>query len=437
MRRVIAIARITIRNAVRSKMVVSLLALLAAAVIGLPLTLKGDGTAEGQLRIVLGYSLGAAFGLLALTSLWAGALAVSEDVEGKQIQTVATKPVRPWEIWAGKWLGIMAINTALLALSFAATAFLLPRAGRGDEGETSSNWRSVYQPIAPIPEDRELEARALLEERIRSGAYPTNVPIDAALRAIRQELLVRSSTVAPGRRKDWRFDLPRAIERGETVRIRFHASPSQLHMAAVQGRWIAATREREVWQKPMSFIPNTVQTLDVAGAELAGARVVTISFVNEDSANNTLVFDPAEGMRLLLPAGDFAANYVRAWLLLLMRLGFLTAVGVTAGALFSVPVALFMAVSFLLTAQLAAYTAEFPAEGEGVIAFFERIGDILRVALRPLTPPPVLDWVATGTLVDSASLLRVFFVQMILYGGGITALGAGVLSRRELALPQG
>jgi hypothetical protein len=437
MRRILAIASISIRSAVRSRMVVSLLFLLAVAVVGLPLNLKGDGTAEGQLRIIITYTLGAAFVLIALSSLWAGALAVAQEVEYQQIQLLVSKPVRPAEIWFGKWLGLMAVNAALLLAAAVATAILLPRDLLDAQSQDGAAWRAVFQPVAPEKPDRRAAAQELLEARIRAGEIPPDAPREAALRALQQELLVRAATVAPGRRADWNITLPRAARSNESVRIRFRAASSHLGMTAVRGRWIASAPEREsAWQQAISVIPNTYQTIDIPGVAVAGARSLRLSFVNEDPAHVTLVFDPQDGVRALMPSGGFYANYARAVILLLLRLGFITALGVTAGALFSSPVALFMAVASLAAAQLAGYTAEFHATPTGVFLVLDRIGDILRLGLRPLATPPALDAVATGMRVETAWLVRVLGIQALAYGGALAALGAGALARRELALPQ-
>src|SRR4029079_13910434 len=39
------------------------------------------------------------------------------DVEECQIQMLAVKPIGRWQIWLGKWLGIISLNAALLAIS--------------------------------------------------------------------------------------------------------------------------------------------------------------------------------------------------------------------------------------------------------------------------------------------------------------------------------
>lgn len=418
-------------------MVICLLGLLAVAVIGLPLTVKGDGTAEGQLRITITYSLGAAFALLALASLWAGALSIAQEIEERQIQLLATKPVRRAEIWLGKWLGLMAVNTALLLVSALTTAVLLPREQLDAQSEDGPSWRAVHQSIAPASENYEQAAQALLAQRRESGEISTNVNDEIALRVLRQELLVRAATVAPAQQRDWTVSLPRAVRSNETIRLRFRYSSSIIGLDAVQGHWIVGTQDRpQAWQAVSTNAAELYQTIDVPATALAGARVLSLRFINEDPSNVTLVFNPQDGLRVLLPAGSFATNYARALLLLLMRLGFLTALGVTAGALFSSPVALFMAIALMFMAQLAGYTSEYESSYQRrVHAWIEMPSSALRTALKPLSSPPVLDAVATGLLVENAWLGRVAGIQLLLYGGALAIFGAGVLNRRELALP--
>jgi hypothetical protein len=87
-------------------MVASLLILLLLAVAGIPLTVQGDGTLEGHVRIVIGYTMGFASLLLGLAALWAGALAVSQESRrapdpaagreaGPPVRNLARKVARP------------------------------------------------------------------------------------------------------------------------------------------------------------------------------------------------------------------------------------------------------------------------------------------------------------------------------------------------------
>ncbi len=438
MRRILAIANIAIHSAVRSRMVVCLIALLAIAVIGLPLTIKGDGTIEGQLRITITYSLGAAFALLALASLWAGALSIAREIEDKQIQLLATKPVRRAEIWIGKWLGLMIVNTALLLAVAIATGLLLPReklAAQTKEGAAA--WNAVHRSIAPLNEDRADEARTQLAQRRAAGQIPENVDDSTALRAIQQELIVRAATVAPGQQRTWQIQLPRVLQPDETIRLRFRYSTSAMGLDAVRGRWIIGTPAQPViWQASSENTPEIYQSIAVPAKALANERDLTVTFVNEDPAGTTLVFNPQDGLRLLIPAGTFLANYTRAIVLLLLRLGFLTALGVTAGAIFSSPVALFVALALMFISYTADYaTLDYDTPQSRITTLITAPSRLIQMALSPLGTPPALEAVASGLQVETAWLLRIAGIQFLLYGGALAALGTRMLNRRELAMP--
>src|SRR6202012_3843833 len=55
--------------------------------------------------------------LLGLSTLWLSCGTLARDIEECQIQVVATKPIARWQIWLGKWLGIVTLNAVLLAIS--------------------------------------------------------------------------------------------------------------------------------------------------------------------------------------------------------------------------------------------------------------------------------------------------------------------------------
>src|SRR6516164_9897238 len=125
MQRIFAIAGLTWKAALRFKLFLVIAALLVLAVVGLPLIVKDDGTAQGFTQILLTYTLGVITALLGLSTLWLACGTLARDIEECQIQIVAVKPIARWQIWLGKWLGLMGLNAALLALSGASVFFLL------------------------------------------------------------------------------------------------------------------------------------------------------------------------------------------------------------------------------------------------------------------------------------------------------------------------
>src|SRR5947208_5281817 len=131
MQRLLAITWLTWKAALRFKLFLVVAVLLLISVVGLPLLIKDDGTARGFTQILLTYTLSTVTGLLGLSTLWLACGTLARDIEECQMQVVAVKPIARWQIWVGKWLGIMSLNAALLLLAGTSIYFLLQwRAGR-------------------------------------------------------------------------------------------------------------------------------------------------------------------------------------------------------------------------------------------------------------------------------------------------------------------
>jgi hypothetical protein len=91
--------------------------LLLLAVGGLPAVLRDDGSAKGMAQIILTYTLSMTTGILGLSTLWLAVGSMAQDIGECQMQMVVTKPIARWQIWLGKWLGIMGLNLILLAVA--------------------------------------------------------------------------------------------------------------------------------------------------------------------------------------------------------------------------------------------------------------------------------------------------------------------------------
>src|SRR5438270_5607314 len=117
MQRVTAIALLTWKAAFRFRLFLVVAVLLLGAVLGLPLLIKDDGTARGFTQILLTYTLTTISALLGLSTLWLACGTLARDIEECQVQMLAVKPIARWQIWLGKWLGILSLNAALLAIS--------------------------------------------------------------------------------------------------------------------------------------------------------------------------------------------------------------------------------------------------------------------------------------------------------------------------------
>ena len=125
MQRLFAIATLTWKAAFRFRLFWVLAGLLLLSVVVLPLLLKDDGTARGFTQILLTYTLSLITTLLGFSTLWLACGTMARDIEDCQMQMVAVKPIARWQIWLGKWLGLMLLNAALLAVAGASVYALL------------------------------------------------------------------------------------------------------------------------------------------------------------------------------------------------------------------------------------------------------------------------------------------------------------------------
>jgi len=454
MSRILAIAFIALRSSVRSRIVLLLLAILLLVVIGLPLTVRGDGTMAGHVQIVLGYTLGSVFIILALATLWAGCAAVSTEIQGRQLQLVTTKPVRAAEIWLGKWLGLLLLNASLLALSGAAVYGLLLWTTRpsvttsGDQLALREELLVARRPIAAATPDFNHAARARLDELQRQQALPPDAHPAQVLDSIRHAMLADYFSVRPGTRHTWVFDAPGGLNRNHSLLFRLRFNSSDVGFAPVTGLWrVRAEDGPEIFTRSETRIPGGTHTLLVPAGSLPGNGPIVVDYDNLDSSV-TVLFDPDRGLELLALAGSFEGNLLRALLILFIRLAFLAALGVTAGSLFSMPVAAFVSLCLLLLIQLGGYMqsaaredlvfhnhhdAPHPPTARDI--FYQRLFRAMNVVLGPLQGPSTLEPLSSGVLIDGRALARVVGIQGALYSGVLLLLGSWILSRREVALP--
>ena len=98
MNKIATIAGLTWKAAFRYRLFWILCALLAGAVLGLPLLIKDDGTAQGMVQILLTYTLSATATLLGFATLWLSCGTLAKDVEECQVQMVAGKPIARYDV---------------------------------------------------------------------------------------------------------------------------------------------------------------------------------------------------------------------------------------------------------------------------------------------------------------------------------------------------
>ena len=456
MNKILAIAGIAIRNAVRSRIVIILLGILLLVIVGLPLTVKGDGTIAGQVRVLLGYTLGLVSFILSLTTLWAGCAAVSLEIQERQIHLVVTKPVARTQIWLGKWLGLLILNAALLAFSGAVVYGLLRWTHRPEKltpeqlVELRENTLIACTVVRPDPLNIDDKVRAELETLRAGSRVPDDVPESEVEKAVRQRMLTDAFSVPQGGMRQWIFAAPAPAKTVAPPLFRFRFSCSSIGPESVHGRWSV---QRESGGDPFQAVQTNTSgmacLLKVPADAVVGAGALRVTYENLSAAPIVVSFDPADGLLLYLPATGFEANFARALLVILCRLAFFAALGVTAGSLFSMPVASFVSICALLMIQISGYIQSIAGQDALLHAhrhgpagapafwdhFFSAVFKAFNAVVGPLQGFDPLELLTTGQLVTWSMLGSVFVVQGVVCWGALMAISAWVLNKRELALP--
>ena len=395
MRRVLSIATLTFRESVRTKLVHALAAVVALLVGGMPLLLAGDGTRLGQARMVLLYVTGCAFAFLAVASLWAGSAALASDIRGRTLQLVRVKPVRMWQLWLGKWLGLLFVDALLLALVFAGVyAWTASSGALGDDALGVA--KRQYPPALPPLEKQIAEMEANIAATHAQGMSPQE---RRDLRAtLRRQLPYATASLRSGDIWRWTFAPARIPSAGETVwlRLGLHTDPLApeqpvARVGLVSGEAAPPTRAPH----DIADFSSRHQEIALPAPDASAARRLELVIANLGGTNAPpLLVQPRQGLVLLMRAGRLEANMARAYAILFALLALLLALGLTAGAFFTLPVAVFATTCLVLSAFASDYALRDPD-----------VFDPATVAARPL-PARVQAAVSARVIGAVATLTR-------------------------------
>lgn len=459
MQRLFAITWLTWKAALRFRLFLVIAVLLLASVVGLPLLIEDDGTARGFTQILLTYTLSVIAGLLGLSTLWLACGTLARDIEECQIQVVATKPIARWQIWLGKWLGIVSLNAALLAISGASIFALLQyRATRlpPEEQRVLRNEvlvaRASVRP-AMFAEDIEEETERQLKEILSKTTITAgDLPL---LRTQIKERIKSAFQLAPaGTLRSWQIDLGMAKDslrdRPLYVRVKFNTAnySSSGTYTAVWRAGVPGTTH--YWDsEPMSLAPDTFHEFEIPPNLFDDKGVLTIAFYNPN--DTTLLFSLEEGMEVLYRESSFGVNFIRGLGIILCWMALLATLGLASASFLSFPVAAFFSLSLLAMAFSTGTLSTAVSEGTLLGTDHETGKSVSTLADKVLLPifsgalevinlakdfSPI-DSLSTGRSITWGQLARAFGQIVLLLGGIIGGIGVAIFNRRELATAQG
>lgn len=505
-----ALARKTIIRALRMKTALVLIALflLAAPFLLLKvgpsanpevrssqlLRIEADGTQPGEVKVLLTYNITVATGLLMFLTFFLSVFVLDSEIAGREIYLLATKPIRRWQIVVGKWLGIVILDAWLLLIMGAITVCLAwyfarldrsrPEGYRAVREQILTSRRSVRPPEFDVDriiadEKARLRAEGLSPKEIAGRGIEAMIKRNIEKKRIRIPplgafpVLLRGVPVAPD-----------PLQTKYTIRYKLYTL--QGTKLPVRCEWLVGRPDgqgvvmRRTVNRAGTVREFTVPAwvVDEAGQVVVVCRNLTLGDPRAPDEkfrkSYVLTFSVEEGLELLAPSGTFLGNFVRALLLILIRLAALGAVGIGASALLSSPVAALVVIAFasyalaadfatsyvekkeksrqtkaMASEQAAESGAATPAKapkgwlaaaGEKVLETVTRAWHFLlwlcvKVVGSFSQTDPTED-LTSGRAILWLHLLRQFLLDILVRGGIALAFGAFVLERRQLGLPR-
>lgn len=461
MQRTLAIALLTWKAAFRFRLFLVVTVLLLGAVVGLPWMLNDPHfTAQEFTQVQLTYTLSTVTVLLGLATLWLACGTLARDIEECQMQVVATKPIARWQIWLGKWLGLLSLNAALLAIAGSCIyGQLLFQAGKLDEKQQKvlRDEVLVARGVAreeSIEDKINTESNRILAERRKQMTSITKADFELVKQQIREGLKSQVQSVQPGYQKTWQINLGTARHslQGQPLflRVKFNAAEKS-PTGTFATLWRVGEPDKTGWQTeaPLRLAPDTFHEIQVPADLFDAAGVLTISMANANPA--TLVFPLEDGMEVLYREGGFGLNFIRGLGIIFCWMALMATLGLAAASFLSFPVAAFVSLA-TLAFTLSTGTLASVVETGTVMGRDEESGVVGSSAIDTLAVPlfggmlklinlakdfsPV-DALSTGRSIPWPVLGRAFTQIVLMLGGVLGVFGIWTFSRRELATAQG
>ncbi len=463
MQPILAIAWLAIRSAVRHRVFVVLAGMCIAIVAGLPMIIKDDGTAAGLAQITLTYTLGSVTMLLGIATIWIASASIAREASEAQLQLVDVKPIPRWQVWLGKWLGIVALNATLLALSGVIVATTLEwRTNRLDEAQRDAMRNEVLVARAGVKEaatdvdgivDRFMESEEA-RQQINEGARP-----EVLKENFRNEYLAMQQVVQPNHMRRWVIDLSHVRNANELplrLRIRFETAAVLEADTAYDTFWEFGPMDKpRLRLVSPRFISATYHEFDIPPGLLNEKGELMVDCSNRSEVS--MFFDLNKGLEVLYREGGFMMNLTRCLLVLLFWLALMAAIGLASGSGLSFPVASFTAFTVLIIGLSSGLLTEIVEEGliggpehkheDGkevndyspklldkiAVPVFKALINTVKV-VRDFSP---VEAVSTGRTLPWEVVVSALFRVVVLASGIVVLAGIWIFNRRELALAQG
>ncbi|MBC8202702.1 MAG: hypothetical protein H8E91_02625 [Planctomycetes bacterium] len=476
------IAKGLLLEASRTRLSLAFIALLLILLPLIPYWLDPASPLRHQLQTMLSRSLGITFAISACLTVLLSCATVAFEIRDRQVWQVMTKPVNKLGYLLGKWLGIVSLNATILCIAglsiFIYIQYLRAQpVASGMQGELDRlaveeevlTARRTAEPVYLELDSQQLSARvdAIVEaDSDLRDMEQIQIPLRRKIRSeVQEQYLASQRSIPPAHQgsyyqQTYTFtDLQEAKKVGAPIafQYRFHILDSnehEVHEAGFVFNQDPATRQN------IKFVPTMTHVTLIPSSFVNDEGVLTVSIYNfyqpppGKEGRGSISFD-ADGIKMLYRVGDFEPNFLRAIIVLWIKLAFLAAIGLSVATFLSFSVATLVTFTVFASGLMAPWLAEslqmylppvtsdvdFRDLGMVIQWGFENtirgIASFLVFMLRGFGDQQPTSQLVQGLYISWGSVIQGFVTIGILWSGFAITIGTFVLRKRQLAIYSG
>ena len=476
------IAKGLLVEASRTRLSLAFISFLLLILPLIPYWLDPASPLRHRLQTMLSRSLGVTFTVAACLTVLLACATVAFEIRDRQVWQIMTKPVSKFGYLFGKWLGIVALNGTILCVAglsiFIYIQYLRTQpVASGMQGELDRlavEEEVLTARISAEPEFMELTSEQLnarVDSIVESDPdlrdrEKIQIPLRRKIRKeVQEQFLASQRSIPPSSngnfyKQTYTFNgLLEAKRVGAPIafQYRFYILDSNEHEVHEAG---FVYNEDPATRQTIKYVPTMTHVTLIPPSFVDDEGVLKVTIYNlyqpppGKEGKGSMSFD-ADGIKILYRVGEFEPNFLRAMLVLWIKLSFLAAIGVSVATFLSFPVAILVTFTVFASGLMAPWLSESlrlylpPATSEvdfGNIGMviqwaFENcvraIASFLVFLLRGFGEQQPTSQLVQGMLISWTSVLRGFISIGVLWSGFAIAIGTYVLRKRQLAIYSG
>ena len=480
-RQVLAIAHTVIKEASRSRISLIFIVALLALLPMLPFWLDPDSPLRHRVQTFISRSVGMTFVFCACMTIVLGCATVAFEIRDRQIWQIMCKPVGKFRYILGKWLGILLLNAVVIFIAGISTFMYIQYLRTTDVAEGMQGdldrlavseevltARRTDLPIyPPIPEEllQQYIQDAFENDPLREGQEEIPAYLERRLRRqFERDLDFTRRMVPPGREGEpglRTFEFAGLSETVGTVspltlRYRFLIGGSETSDVFTCGFMFNGDPQTMMVRE---YVPTMSHFVTFPPSFVRPDGTIAVTIVNftqmRSFEGQAQIYFDEEDLEILYKVGGFEANFLRAMIVMLIKLGFLAGLSIFCATFLSFPVACLSSFTIFMAATMGpylAYALEFYVPVEANRVEWSNLAQVIQwlfeSGIRKIAQASVFmleafgqyrptNDLVNGLVVPWGKVLGSFLRLAVIWSGLSLVLGYVVLRNRQLAIYSG